>query len=71
MPLTMLPVGKEAIVTSYRSKDATKKFLEGLGVISGAPILVVSEINGSLIVSIKGSRIALSRGIAQQLIVEI
>jgi len=41
LPLTMLPVGKEALVNACRAKNATKKFLEGLGIISGASISVV------------------------------
>ena len=71
MPLTMLPIGKEATVYVCRAKNATKKFLEGIGVIPGATISVVSEMNGNLIVCIKGARIAINRGIAQQLIVKV
>ncbi|NLD47520.1 MAG: ferrous iron transport protein A [Clostridiaceae bacterium] len=70
MPLTMLPIGKEAVINACRAKDATKKFLEGLGIIPGTVISVVSEMGGNLIVSIKGSRVAINRGIAQQLMVE-
>jgi ferrous iron transport protein A len=70
MPLTMLPVGEEAIINNYRTKDKTKKFLESLGLVPGAIISVISERNGNLIVSIKGSRIALNKSIAQQLSVE-
>ena len=70
MPITMLPVGKQALVKVCRAKDTTKKFLEGLGIIPGASISVVSEMNGNLIVCIKGARIAINRGVAQQLMVE-
>ena len=71
MPLTMLPLGKEAIINECRSKGTTKKFLEGLGIIPGAIISVISEMNGNLIVSVKGSRLALNRGVAQQLLVQV
>ncbi len=70
MPLTMLPVGKEAIINACKAKDSTKKFLEGLGIIPGTTISVVSEMSGNLIVCIKGARIAINKGIAQQLMVE-
>lgn len=70
MPLTMLPIGKEAVVNTCRAKDPTKKFLEGLGIVPGAAISVISEMGGNLIISIKGSRIAISRGVAQQLMVQ-
>lgn len=70
MPLTMLPFGNEAIIHVCNSKETTKKFLESLGIIPGATISIVSEMNGNLIVNIKGSRVALNRGVAQQLIVK-
>jgi len=71
MPLTMLPLGKEAFINACKAKDATKKFLEGLGIIPGASISVVSEMRGDLIVCVKGSRLALNKGIAQQLMVMV
>ena len=69
MPLTMLPIGKEAVIDRCRAKESTKKFLEGLGIIPGVALSVISEINGNMIISIKGTRIALSKGLAQQLTV--
>ena len=71
MPLTMVPVGKEAVVNSCNAKEATRKFLEGLGIIPGATVSVITEMSGNLIVNIKGARVALSRGLAQQLNVSI
>lgn len=67
MPLTMLPLGREATVDSCNAKAATRKFLEGLGIVPGATVSVISEMSGNLIVNIKGSRVALNRGVAQQL----
>lgn len=52
------------------AKD-TRKFLEGLGIIPGVTILVISEFSGNLIVSIKGSRLALNRGVVQQKLVQV
>lgn len=71
MPLTMLPLGKEAIINSCNVKEATKKFLEGLGIIPGASVSIISEMNGSLIINIKGARVALNRAVAHQLIVKM
>jgi ferrous iron transport protein A len=70
MPLTMLIPGKEAIVNACKAKNSTKKFLEGLGIMPGVPISVISEMGGNLIVCVKGARLALSKGIAQQLLVQ-
>ena len=71
MPLTMLTPGKEAVVETCRAKETTKKFLEGLGIIPGVAISVVSEFSGNVIVSIKGARLALNRGVAQQVMVHV
>ena len=71
MPLTMLQPGIEAIINMCKVKDGTKKFLEGLGIVPGATISVVNEIDGNLIVSVKGSRLALNKGTAQMLLVEV
>lgn len=71
MPLTMLPIGKEAVVNECRAKEDTKKFLAGLGIVPGVFISVISEMKGNLIVSVKGSRLALNRGVAQQLMVNL
>lgn len=70
MPLTMLSPGKEARIDACRAKENTRRFLEGLGIVPGASISVISEIDGNLIVSVKGSRLALNKGIAQQLMVQ-
>ncbi|HBW35392.1 FeoA family protein [Desulfosporosinus sp. BICA1-9] len=70
MPLTMLSPGKEAVIEVCRTKDTTRKFLEGLGIIPGVSISVISEFSGNLIVAVKGSRFALNRGVAQQVLVQ-
>ncbi|MCG8501526.1 MAG: ferrous iron transport protein A [Firmicutes bacterium] len=70
MPLTMMTRGIEAIVKGCRAKDKTKKFLEGLGLVPGTKIAVVAEMKGDLIISVKGSRLAINKGIAQKLDVE-
>jgi len=67
----MLPPGKEAIINACRAKASTKKFLEGLGIIPGVPISVISEMSGNLIVCVKGTRLALNKGVAQQLLVQM
>jgi ferrous iron transport protein A len=71
MPLTMLPLGKEAVINECKAKETTKKFLEGLGIMPGSVISVISEMSGNLIVSVRGSRLALNKGVAQQLHVQI
>ncbi len=64
MPLTMLPSGQQSIVKRVTGKDETRQFLASLGFVEGGVVRVINEINGNLIVSIKDSRVALSRGMA-------
>ncbi len=71
MPLTMLPLHKEGTISECRAKGETKKFLESHGMVPGASISVLTEINGDLIVMVKGSKLALNKGVAQQLLVQI
>jgi ferrous iron transport protein A len=71
MSLTMLPLGKEAFINDCRAREATRKFLEGLGIIPGTPVCVISEMDGNLILSIKGTRLAVNKGIAQQVTVKV
>lgn len=70
MPLTMLNKGIEAIIQMCHTKDTTKKFLEGLGILPGTRIMVISENNGNLIIAVKGTRLSINRGIAQKVYVE-
>jgi ferrous iron transport protein A len=62
----MLSIGKSAIIKECRGKDTTKKFLEGLGMVPGTEITVISENGGNLIVRVKDSRLAIGKGVAQQ-----
>jgi len=71
MPLTMLPPGKEAKIIASKANDSTKKFLEALGIIPGVTISVISEMSGNLVVRVMGSRLALNKGVAQQLLVQV
>ncbi|MBP1759783.1 MAG: iron transporter FeoA [Firmicutes bacterium] len=71
MPLTMLDKGIEASIRRYELKDNTRKFLEGLGILPGTTVSVLSELSGNLILCVKGTRIAISKGIAQKLQVDI
>ena len=46
-----------------------KKHLEDLGFVAGGTVSVVSEIGGNLIVNVKDSRVAVSREMAQKIMV--
>ena len=70
MPLTFAPVGKEDTVCGIRGKDEICRHLENLGFVVGGTVTVVSETGGNLIVSVKDTRIALSKGMASRIMIQ-
>ena len=56
-------------IKAIKGKDETRRFLESLGFVVGGSVRVISELNGDLIVNIKESRVAISRGMANRIMV--
>ena len=69
MPLSMLKTGETGLITRVGGKPETRQFLEGLGFVVGAPVSVVSEIDGNVICSVKNCRIAVSKEMAKKIFV--
>lgn len=69
MPLTLAEIGKENIVKRITGKQQVKSHLEDLGFVVGSPITVINTIGGNVIVNIKESRIAISKEMAQKIMV--
>ena len=69
MPLLLADVGEENIIRKVGGSPEMKKHLEDLGFVAGGTVRVVSEINGNLIVNVKESRIAISREMAEKIMV--
>ena len=69
MPLTMAAVGESFLIKKITGKEETRRFLENLGFVAGSEVSVVSEISGNVIVQVKESRVAISREMAQKIIV--
>ena len=69
MPITLAEIGKENIVKRITGKQQVKSHLEDLGFVVGSPITVINTIGGNVIVNIKESRIAISREMAQKIMV--
>ena len=69
MPLTLASSGEDAIVKKIGGKPEVKKHLENLGFVVGGLVTVVSEINGSLIVNVKDSRVAIGKDMANKILV--
>ncbi len=69
MPLIYANIGEENIIRKVGGSPEVKKHLEDLGFVSGGGVTVVSSIGGNLIVSVKESRVAISREMAGKIMV--
>ena len=69
MPLTLAEVGEESIIRKVGGKQEVKAHLENLGFVVGGAVTIVSAIGGNVIVNVKDSRIAVSREMAQKIMV--
>lgn len=69
MPLTMAETGRELEIRKIGGKEETRRFLESLGFVMGGFVNVVSMTGGDLIVKVKDSRVAISREMANRIMV--
>ncbi len=69
MPLTFADTGEELIVRKVSGKPEVKKHLENLGFVAGSSVTVMNEIGGNVIVKVKEARVAISREMAQKIMV--
>ena len=69
MPLSFSTTGSVVTIKDIKGKDETRRFLESLGFVVGGNVSVVSEIDGNLIVNVKESRVALSKSMANRIMV--
>ena len=69
MPLLFADAGEEAVVKRVGGSPEVKKHLENLGFVVGGTVTVVNTIAGNLIVKVKESRVAISREMAQKIMI--
>jgi ferrous iron transport protein A len=69
MPLTLANIGEENIIKRIGGLPEVKKHLENLGFVPGGSVTVVNAIGGNLIVNVKEARVAVSREMAQKIMV--
>lgn len=69
MPLIFANTGEENIIKKVGGSPETRKFLENLGFVAGGSVTVISEISGNVIVNVKDSRVAVSKEMAQKIMV--
>ena len=69
MPLLLADVGEDNIIRKVGGNQEMKKHLEDLGFVVGGTVSIVSEIGGNLIVTVKDTRVAVSREMAGKIMV--
>ena len=69
MPLTLAVVGEENIIKKIGGKQQVKAHPENLGFVVGGAVTVISTIGGNVIVNVKESRIAISKEMAQKILI--
>ncbi len=69
MPLTLAAAGEENTVKRIGGNPQVKKHLENLGFVPGSTVSVITTINGNIIVQVKEARIAISKEMAQKIMI--
>lgn len=69
MPLTLAVVGEENIIKKIGGRQEVKAHLENLGFVAGGAVTVINTIGGNVIVNVKESRIAVSKEMAQKIMI--
>ncbi len=69
MPLIFAEIGEESIIKKIGGSPEVKQHLSDLGFVVGGTISIVSTLGGNVIVNVKNSRIAVSREMAQKIMV--
>lgn len=69
MPLTMAKSGEISYIKKITGKDDVRQRLAELGFVVGECVTVVSELGGNMILSVKGTRVALDQNMANRIMV--
>ena len=69
MPLVLASEGEENIIKKIGGSAEVKKHLENLGFVVGGNVKVVTTVNGNLIVNVKEASVAISREMAQRIMI--
>lgn len=69
IPLTFANIDEKMSIKKIKGKDETRRFLGNLGFVEGGEVIIVSDNGGNLIVNIKNTRVAISREMANKIIV--
>lgn len=69
MPLALADIGEEYMVRKVGGNAEAKQHLEDLGFVAGGAVTVVSSMGGNIIVKVKETRVAISREMANKIMI--
>lgn len=69
MPLSLAALGEENMIRKIGGNPEVRAHLENLGFVPGGNVTVVSAMGGNLIVNVKESRVAISKEMANRIMV--
>ncbi len=69
MPIMLAPIYEEITVIRILANEKIKKHLESLGILVNSKLVVLSSVNGGVVVAIKNGRLALDHEIASKILV--
>lgn len=69
MPIGLAPLNIEMRVVRILTDEKTKKHLESLGILINSSVVVISSVNGGVVIAVKEGRLALDHSIASKILV--
>ena len=69
MPLNLAAIGEENMILKVGGNAEMREHLESMGFVPGGSITVISTMGGNLIVSVKDSRVAISKEMASKIMI--
>lgn len=69
MSLAMIGVGESRVIIDFVGKDDVKRHLQDIGFVKGESVKLLSQNESGLILLVKGSRVAINRGLATKIMV--
>jgi len=69
MPLVFAEVGEKAIIKKLGGSPDVKQHLENLGFVVGSEVSIINTIDGNIIVKVKEARVAISKEMAQKIMI--
>ena len=69
LPLTFAQEGEAHVINKFGGSAEVRKHLENLGFVAGGNVIVVTKMNGNVIVNVKETRVAISQEMAQKIMI--